>query len=249
MSNILEINSLSKSYDQKKYALCNCSFNLKFGKICAVVGESGCGKTTLLRLIAGLERPNGGSIKIKGKIVSNDKVIVSPQKRSLGIVFQDFTLFPHLTVAQNIAFGLKENKEEKAKKLLKLIKMEEYAKVYPSTLSGGQEQRVAIARTLALNPELLLLDEPFSNLDSNLKSELRQEIRQIVKSIGTTMIFITHDFVDAIDIADEIILLKNGKMIEHSPIDKLSENADNKEVEKMIEELKNNAEKIMKVLK
>lgn len=246
---ILEIENLSKTYDGKKYALSNCSFSLQTGKICAVVGESGSGKSTLLRLIAGLERPNGGSIKIKEKVVSDDSKIVLPQKRNIGLVFQDFALFPHMTVEQNITFGLKSNKKETVKKLLKLIKMEEYGKVYPNELSGGQEQRVAIARTLALNPELLLLDEPFSNLDAGLKSELRQEIRKIVKQVGTSMIFITHDLFDAIDIADEIIFLQDGIMLRHSSISDFSQNIENTEVEKIISDLKSNAERVLDFVK
>lgn len=246
---ILEIENLSKTYDGKKYALSNCSFSLQTGKICAVVGESGSGKSTLLRLIAGLEQPNGGNIKIKEKVVSDDSKIVLPQKRNIGLVFQDFALFPHMTVEQNITFGLKANKKETVKILLKLIKMEEYGKVYPNELSGGQEQRVAIARTLALNPELLLLDEPFSNLDAGLKSELRQEIRKIVKEVGTSMIFITHDLLDAIDIADEVIFLQDGIMLRHSSINDFSQNIENTEVEKIISDLKSNAERVLGFVK
>lgn len=249
MNKILEIAGLSKSYDGKKNALSDCSFFLETGKICAVVGESGSGKSTLLRLIAGLERPNLGVIKIKGEIVSNDSQITPPQKRNVGLVFQDFALFPHLTVAQNIAYGLKENIKETVKRLLKMIKMEAYATQYPSALSGGQEQRVALARTLALNPELLLLDEPFSNLDAGLKSELRREIRQIVKEIGMSMMFITHDFFDAIDIADEIIFLKNGTILQHSSITDFSGNIRNEEVKRIISDLKANATRALKFVR
>ena len=234
------------SYDGKKNALSDCSFFLETGKICAVVGESGSGKSTLLRLIAGLERPQSGVIKIKGEIVSDNSKIMPPQDRDVGLVFQDFALFPHLTVEQNIAYGLKVNIKETVKRLLRLIKMESYATKYPSALSGGQEQRVALARTLALNPELLLLDEPFSNLDAGLKSELRQEIRQIVKEIGMSMMFITHDFFDAIDIADEIIFLKNGIMLQHSAITDFSNNIKNKEVKRIIADLKLNAMRALK---
>ncbi|MCG8331363.1 MAG: ABC transporter ATP-binding protein [Chitinophagales bacterium] len=248
MNKIIEIKGLSKSYDGKKDALSSCTFSMDTGKICAVVGESGSGKSTLLRLIAGLERPDSGQIKIKGKIVSDDTLIMPPQHRHVGLVFQDFALFPHLTVAQNITFGLKTNKKETVKRLLQLIKMEDYAHAYPTSLSGGQEQRVAIVRTLALNPELLLLDEPFSNLDAGLKSELRQEIRQIVKKVGTSMIFITHDLYDAIDIADEIILLKDGSILRNSSITDFSKNIQNEEVEKIISDLKSNARRTLELL-
>ena len=247
--NILEVNKLSKSYDGKTDALSNCSFSLAKGKICAVVGESGGGKSTLLRLVAGLERPNYGTIKIGGNLVSSSTKIIAPQQRNVGMVFQDFALFPHLTVFQNIAFGLKVNKTEKVNELLQLIKMEDFAKAYPHTLSGGQEQRVAIARTLALHPKLLLLDEPFSNLDYNLKSTLRMEIRELIKKINVSMLFITHDISDALDIAEEIIFMKNGVMLWHGSISELSQNIQNKEVQQIITETKINAEKIIELLK
>lgn len=247
MDKIVEIENLSKSYDGKQFALKKCSFSLEKGKIYAIVGESGSGKSTLLRLIAGLERPNTGTIKIKEKIVSSDKQMIAPQERHIGFVFQDFTLFPHLTVAQNIAFGLKNNQEKIVKELLELIKMENYGKVYPAELSGGQEQRVAIARTLALEPELLLLDEPFSNLDASLKANLRQEIRQIVKNVGTSMLFITHDIFDAIDIADEILLLQDGYILHHSTMENFTKNIENQTVQNTLSQLKINAEKVLQL--
>jgi iron(III) transport system ATP-binding protein len=237
MPPILDIQNLSKSYDGKKLALSNCNFQLEQGKICAIVGESGSGKTTLLRLIAGLERPNKGAIKINGKIVSNDTLIVPPQKRELGFVFQNFALFPHLTVEQNIAFGLKKDKATTIERVLKLTKMEGFEKSYPNQLSGGQKQRIALARTIAQQPNLLLLDEPFSNLDAHLKSELRQEIKTIIKRLGITMIFITHDIMDAIDIAEKIILLKQGTIVAYDSIEKFSKNTENKEVQQLLSEL------------
>lgn len=246
MNNILEIKELSKSYDDKKMALSDCTFSLESGKICAIVGESGGGKSTLLRLIAGLERPSQGVIKIQDELVSDDRIFVAPQERHIGFVFQDLALFPHLTVAQNITFGLKKNKKEAVQRWLKLIKMEDYAAAYPNMLSGGQQQRVALVRTLALEPKLLLLDEPFSSLDTGLKRALRQEIRQLVKDLKTSMIFITHDIYDAIDIADEIIFLKDGILLQHSSIKNLSQNIQNPIVGQMILELKSNAERILK---
>ncbi|NQX84750.1 MAG: ABC transporter ATP-binding protein [Flavobacteriaceae bacterium] len=249
MSHILDIKNLSKSYDGKNYALSECTFALDTGKICAVVGESGSGKSTLIRLIAGLERPNGGSITIKGAVMSDDNKITAPQNRHVGLVFQDYALFPHLPVAQNIGFGIKAHKDETLQQMLKLIKMDTYASAYPSELSGGQEQRVALARALALNPELLLLDEPFSNLDAALKSDLRQEIKQIVNQVGTSMIFITHDLYDAIDIADEILFLKKGKIQLHCPLSALSKSTENQAVKSLIDELKHNAEHLLQLLK
>ena len=247
MNNILEIEGLSKSYDGKRNALEDCSFSLKKGEICAIVGESGSGKTTLLRLIAGLERPNNGSIKINGKLVSNDTQITAPQKRQIGMVFQDYVLFPHMTVEQNIGFGLKNASHTKIDDLLSLIKMNSYSKAYPSELSGGQEQRVALARTLALRPNLLLLDEPFSNLDIGLKSELRKEIQSIVKELNTSLIFITHDLYDAIEIADKIIFLKGGLMLQNSSVNDFV-NTENEEIKKMISNLKLNANQLLDLM-
>ena len=243
--NILEIAALSKSYDGKKYALSDCSFSLQKGKICAVVGESGSGKSTLLRLIAGLERSNSGTVHIKDKLVSSDSVMAAPQDRNVGFVFQDYALFPHLTVAQNIVFGLKSNKKERLNSLLSLIELEGYADVYPGQLSGGQQQRVALARTLALQPELLLLDEPFSNLDADLKGKLRKDIRDIVVKVHTSMLFITHDICDAIDIADEIILLHDGKEVHHSTIADFTKDVQSTQVREMLENLKTNAAQIL----
>ncbi|MEM6348873.1 MAG: ABC transporter ATP-binding protein [Bacteroidota bacterium] len=243
--NIVEIEALSKSYDGKHEALADCSFTLTKGKICAVVGQSGSGKSTLLRLIAGLERPDKGTIKIQGQMVSDDHKIVPPQERNLGMVFQDFALFPHLTVAKNIAFGLKKSTQATVKELLRLIDLPGYEQAYPNELSGGEEQRVALARTLALRPDLLLLDEPFSNLDANLKSQLRQQIQQIVRQIGTSMIFITHDLFDAIDIADELIYLEGGRMLCHCSIEDFFANIEHESIAKTITELKDNAKRIL----
>ncbi len=244
MEHILDVHKLSMSYDGKTFALSDCTFFLEKGSLCAIVGESGCGKSTLLRLIAGLERPNAGSISINGTLVSDDSTHISPQKRNVGLVFQDFSLFPHLTVAQNISYGLKNKQTDRVQELLSLIKMEGYANKYPSQLSGGQEQRIALARTLAVNPEILLLDEPFSNLDAYLKSELRHEIKDIVSSLGTTLNFITQDLFDAIDIAEEVIFLKDGRMLQHSSIEAFCQNIEHEEVRKIMVDLKTNAEQI-----
>lgn len=249
MQNILEIQSLSKSYDGKKFAVKDVNYVMKTGNICAIVGESGSGKSTLIRLIAGLERPNSGKISINGRTVSDDANILSPDKRGVGLVFQDFALFPHLTVAENLSFGLKKKDNTVVESLLTLIKMQDYANVYPATLSGGQEQRVAIARTLAMKPELLLLDEPFSNLDSNLKTALRQEIRLLIKKLGTSMVFITHDIIDAIDIADEIILLKEGRIIQHSAMSDFVAQIQDEDIKKILSDLTTNAERVLQMMK
>ena len=246
--NILETVELSMSYDGKWYALKDFTFNMQKGQICAVVGESGSGKTTLLRLIAGLEHPNRGSIKINGLTVTNDTTILPPQNRNVGLVFQNFSLFPHLTVGQNIAFGLKNDKQKTIKQMLQLIKMETYENKYPGELSGGQEQRVAIARSLALRPQLLMLDEPFSNLDTSLKTELRNEIRSIVKELNISMLFITHDIGDALDIADDIAVLKDGILIQHSKAGSFNHEANSLEVKQLLSDIKTNAQQTLNKL-
>tara|TARA_B110000902_G_scaffold129350_1_gene150673 strand:+ start:2733 stop:3485 length:753 start_codon:yes stop_codon:yes gene_type:complete len=246
---ILEIENLSKSYESKLEVVSDCSFSIESGNICAIVGESGSGKSTLFKLIAGLERPEKGSIKVKEKIVSNDKFIVAPKNRNVGLVFQDFSLFPHMTVKENIEFGLVKNKNKKVEELLKIIRMENFLNRYPHELSGGQQQRVSLARSLALDPSLLLLDEPFSNLDTELKSKLRKDVRTIIKEIGTSSIFITHDILDALDIADEIIFMDNGKIIRQCKIEDIFKDVKNEKLLKSITELKSNSDLILNALK
>lgn len=246
---ILEIENLSKSYESKLEVVSDCSFSIESGNICAIVGESGTGKSTLFRLIAGLERPDKGSIKVKEKIVSNDKFIVAPKDRNVGLVFQDFSLFPHMTVIENIEFGLVKNKNKKVEELLKIIRMENFLNRYPHELSGGQQQRVSLARSLALDPSLLLLDEPFSNLDTELKSKLRKDVRTIIKEIGTSSIFITHNILDALDIADEIIFMDNGKIIRQCKIEDIFKDVKNEKLLKSITELKSNSDLILNALK
>ena len=246
---ILEIENLSKSYESKLEVVSDCSFSIESGNICAIVGESGSGKSTLFKLIAGLERPEKGSIKVKEKIVSNDKFIVAPKDRNVGLVFQDFSLFPHMTVKENIEFGLVKNKNKKIEELLKIIRMENFLNRYPHELSGGQQQRVSLARSLALDPSLLLLDEPFSNLDTELKSKLRKDVRTIIKEIGTSSIFITHDILDALDIADEIIFMDNGKIIRQCKIEDIFKDVKNEKLLKSITELKSNSDLILNALK
>ena len=246
---ILEIENLSKSYESKLEVVSDCSFSIESGNICAIVGESGSGKSTLFRLIAGLERPEKGLIKVEEKIVSNDKFIVAPKDRNVGLVFQDFSLFPHMTVKENIEFGLVKSKNKKVEELLKIIRMENFLNRYPHELSGGQQQRVSLARSLALDPSLLLLDEPFSNLDTELKSKLRKDVRNIIKDIGTSSIFITHDILDALDIADEIIFMDNGKIIKQCAIEDIFKDVKNEKILKSITELKSNSDLILNALK
>src|SRR5699024_8534120 len=181
---MLSIHSLSKSFDKgKSFAREDDSFHLKAGQVCAIVGESGSGKTTLVRLIAGLERPDHGTITMDGKVIASLKKFVQPEKRKIGLVFQEYALFPHLTVLDNVLYGISrsKNKKTRAGEVLELVDLKNVEKRYPHQLSGGQRQRVALARALAPKPDLLILDEPFSNLDTVLRSQLRSQVFQIVK--------------------------------------------------------------------
>ncbi len=216
---IIELNNISKRY--RKADTCaveDVSFSLEKGEILALVGESGSGKTTLLRLIAGLEHPNSGIIKLDGEVIVSGRKSLPANKRQTGMVFQDYALFPHLTIFENVAFGLKGlNKKEVEKRVhetINLTGLKEDVKKYPHQLSGGQQQRVALARALAPRPELLLMDEPFSNLDTILRDQVREEVRQIIKAMGITAILVTHDTKDAFTTADKIAVMLNGKLLQ-----------------------------------
>jgi iron(III) transport system ATP-binding protein len=189
------------------------SFRLEPGRIGCLLGPSGCGKTTVLRCLAGFEPVLGGEILLSDRVASRPGLQVPPEKRSVGMVFQEYALFPHLTVAQNIAFGLAGRPvpaDVRTATMLELVGLIDVARAYPHQLSGGQQQRVALARALAPAPDLLLLDEPFSNLDVDLRERLSLEVRTILKSAGTTAILVTHDQNDAFSIADEIGIMKDG---------------------------------------
>jgi len=215
---LLELKSVTKSYSSDSIAVESVDLLIEQGELVALTGESGCGKTTLLRLIAGLEQPDSGSILIEQQMVAGNQVFIPPRNRQIGLVFQDYALFPHMTVVQNIAFGLssqtKQQRKKKVNEMLKLVELTDYGQRYPHQLSGGQQQRVAIARALAPNPKLLLLDEPFSNLDTLLKDQVRREISSILRKSGTTAILVTHDIQDAMSMADRIAVLRNGKILQ-----------------------------------
>lgn len=194
------------------------SFDLAQGELVCLLGPSGCGKTTALRAIAGLEQTDGGSIVINGGLVSGDGVFVTPQQRGIGLLFQDFALFPHLTVARNIAFGLTAKHPSVIKtrtdEMLTQMRLSEHAEKYPHMLSGGQQQRVALARALAPEPRLLLLDEPFSGLDTRLRQQIRNETREILKATGVTTLMVTHDWEEAMLSADRIALMRDGAIVQ-----------------------------------
>ena len=208
---ILELKDLSHSYDGSEISLKNISLIVNKAEKVSVLGPSGSGKSTLLRLIAGLEKPYSGAITIQGKIVSDQDHMVAAEKRNVGLVVQNKALFPHLTVEKNIGFGIRK-KQEKTKiiaDLLSLFKIEHLSNKYPHEISGGEQQRTAIARSMAPSPELLMLDEPFSALDRELKEELYAELNHIFKERQQTIILVTHDLDEAKVLSDKQINLEN----------------------------------------
>ncbi|MBZ0095601.1 MAG: ABC transporter ATP-binding protein [Sulfuricella sp.] len=211
----LELKGISYAYNSQPVVR-NLSLRLKQGDIGCLLGPSGCGKTTVLRAIAGFENLAQGSIVLAGETVSRAGYTLSPEKRRVGMVFQDHALFPHLSVARNIAFGLKDwdktEREERVEILLKMVGLPDTGSKYPHELSGGQQQRVALARALAPCPSLLLLDEPFSSLDVDLRERIGQEVREILKTQGTTALLVTHDQHEAFAIADEIGVMNEGEI-------------------------------------
>lgn len=196
------------------------SFNLSEGMIGCLLGPSGCGKTTLLRAIAGFEKALEGEIRIAGRAVSNQTLCLPVEKRQVGMVFQDYALFPHLSVAENIAFGLSgmssAHKKERVQELALMLKISDYLHTYPHRLSGGQQQRVAVARAMAPKPRILLLDEPFASLDVELREELAREIRYVLKQDGITAILVSHNQYEAFAMADEIGVMRSGKILQWS---------------------------------
>jgi iron(III) transport system ATP-binding protein len=213
---ILDVEGLTFSFKGAKQPILNdVSFKMNQGEIVGVLGQSGSGKSTLLRVIAGLEVPEQGSITVAGKTVVNHKLFVQPENRGIGMVFQDYALFPHMTVKDNILFGLKgmsrSERHARLTEMLELVQMTDYAKRYPHELSGGQQQRIALARALAPKPSLLLMDEPFSNLDADLKGEIREELRLILKAANMTCMMVTHDRQDVDAICDRSISLTEEK--------------------------------------
>jgi iron(III) transport system ATP-binding protein len=185
------------------------------GAICALLGPSGCGKTTMLRLIGGFERPDAGEIEIAGRQVVGPRRFVPAERRRVGMVFQDYALFPHFDVAGNVAYALgRSAAPERVSEVLRLVGLENLADRYPHELSGGQQQRVALARALAPTPETILLDEPFSNLDASLRARVRQETREILLAAGVTAVFVTHDQEEALSLADVVAVMRDGRVVQ-----------------------------------
>ncbi|TPE69819.1 ABC transporter ATP-binding protein [Halalkalibacterium halodurans] len=211
----IQLRDLTKTFPHTlKPAVDSVHLIIEKGEIIALLGPSGCGKTTTLRMIAGFEQPTSGSIKIGGEVVYENQFTVPPEKRGIGMVFQDYALFPHLTIAKNVMFGLSKwgtrAKRERAKEVLELVGLADYAARYPHELSGGQQQRVALARALAPKPHVVLMDEPFSNLDAGLREKMRFEVTTILRKANATAIIVTHDQKDAFAVADRVVVMNEG---------------------------------------
>ena len=210
----LDIRALSKRFGSTT-ALEGLDLQVRAGELLTLLGPSGSGKTTLLKIVAGFESPTGGRVLLRGRDISR----LSPARRGVGMVFQHYALFPHMTVAQNLAYGLKvrrrprRERERRVEQLLELVRLEGLADRYPRQLSGGQQQRVALGRALAYDPEIVLMDEPLGALDRTLRTEMEHEIRRLHRELGTTIVYVTHDQQEALALADRIAILRDGRLV------------------------------------
>ncbi len=205
----LRFDDVSHSYGART-ALRSFSLDVGAGEIVSLLGPSGSGKTTALRIAAGLEVPQRGRVEVGGQAVAADGLFVPPERRDVGLLFQDLALFPHLTVADNVAFGLRADRKARVGEMLELVGLQGQGRVYPHQLSGGQQQRVALARALAPRPRVLLLDEPFSNLDVVLRQQVRREMANLLKQVGTSVLLVTHDPEEALFMSDRVALMREG---------------------------------------
>ena len=234
---MLKLDGISFAYGDNPI-LKGVSLSLKPGTIGALIGPSGCGKTTLLRIIAGLETPLTGQIMIQGVEVVGEGIQVAAEKRKVGMVFQSYALFPHMTIQANIEFPIqqmpKQERLSRVKELLSLVQLTGQEKRYPHQLSGGQQQRVAIARALAQQPDLLLMDEPLSNLDAKLRDQLGQDLKKLLKSLGITTLIVTHDQHEAWQLADEIGVMFDGDIVQWGTFEDLTKNPSTSQIKQFV---------------
>jgi len=214
------VKELTKRYGEVA-AVEGLSLEVKPRELVALLGPSGCGKTTTLRVVAGFLRPEAGEIWVGDRCLSSPSAVVPPERRRMAMIFQSYALWPHMTVAQNVAYGLRfkqevsrAERERRVREILKVVHLEGFESRYPGELSGGQQQRVAVARSLVVEPEILLLDEPLSNLDANLREEMRFEIRRLHEAFGITTLYVTHDQAEAMVISDRIAVLYRGRLVQ-----------------------------------
>jgi iron(III) transport system ATP-binding protein len=218
---MIRLESVTKRFGET-VAVQDASLCVGRGEVVALLGPSGCGKTTLLRLVAGFERPDAGRISLADRVVAEPGSWVAPEARKVGMVFQDYALFPHLTVAANVGFGLRRRERvARVSELLEVVGLTGLDRRYPHELSGGQQQRVALARALAPSPELVLLDEPWSNVDPFLRETLRAEVADIIRPLGVTVLLVTHDREEAFSIADRIALMRDGTIVQEGSAEQL----------------------------
>jgi iron(III) transport system ATP-binding protein len=234
---MVHLSGVSRSYGPVR-AVRDLNLEVKRGEILALLGPSGCGKTTTLRLIAGFESPDSGTVKVGGRTVAGPSVNRPPERRRVGMVFQDYALFPHLSVEQNVAYGLKNYKKRKGRvaEVLALAHLDGLGDRMPHELSGGQQQRVALARALAPEPAVVLMDEPFSNLDAGLRARVRSEIREILREARVTSIFVTHDQEEALSLADEVAVIMVGTVCQTAPPENLYHRPASREVASFVGE-------------
>ena len=212
----LEVKNLVKSYVDGAPVINDLSFSVNKGQLISFVGESGSGKSTFLRCLSGLEKPNSGIVSLNDQIINGKNVFITPQKRKIGYVFQDYPLFPHLNIKENICFNLQNIYYKNFEKIIDLTNLKNLLERFPHEISGGEQQRACIARSIIREPDLLLLDEPFSNLDTNIKFLIRDEICRIIRKSEITTILVTHDINDALNISDKILIFKAGIVQQYS---------------------------------
>lgn len=212
----LEIEGLTRRFGGRD-VVHDVSLSVRAGQVTCLLGPSGCGKSTTLRMVAGVERPDAGTVRLDGKLLCGDGTYLPPEARQIGLMFQDFALFPHLSVCDNVGFGLSGSKAEKARRvdeMLERVHLTGFAKAYPHELSGGEQQRVALARAIAAKPRVMLMDEPFSGLDNRLRDGIRDETLEILKAEGTAVLLVTHEPDEAMRMADEIALMRDGVIVQ-----------------------------------